>query len=145
MAGTMKHSEDEIISDINVTPFVDVALVLLIIFMVTATYIIAQSIPVDLPKAATGEEVVATFAVTLTADGQTYLDGERIDESGLRKKIGLARARSADVRVIIAADASVVHGKVVRVIDLVRQEGVSKFAINIDSEDQRAATDEPAK
>lgn len=144
MPGTMKpQDDDEIISDINVTPFVDVSLVLLIIFMVTATYIIAQSIPVDLPKASTGEDVVTTFAVTLTTDGQTYLDGQRIDEASLRQRIGGARVENADVRVVIAADAKVEHGKVVHIIDLVRQEGVSKFAINIDADEPSASVAQP--
>lgn len=138
MAGGARQNDngDEIISDINVTPFVDVALVLLIIFMVTATYIVAQSIPVDLPEAGTGEDVVTTFAVAVTLDGQMYLDGEKVDETKLKNKIRSARAENDDVRVVIAADKAVSHGKVVRIIDLVRKEGVAKFAINIESEDE---------
>ncbi len=137
MAGGAKHNDDEIISDINVTPFVDVALVLLIIFMVTATYIVAQSIPVDLPKAGTGEDIVTTFAVTLTTDGQLYLDGKKMDEASLRSSINKAQKKNDDVRVVIAADKMVQHGRVVRIIDLVRKEGVTKFAINIESEEER--------
>ncbi|MCP4676261.1 MAG: biopolymer transporter ExbD [Deltaproteobacteria bacterium] len=137
MAGGAKQNDDEIISDINVTPFVDVALVLLIIFMVTATYIVAQSIPVDLPKAGTGKDIVTTFAVTLTTDGQVYLDGQKTDEAGLRSSILNAQKKNDDVRVVIAADKAVQHGRVVRIIDLVRKEGVTKFAINIESEEAR--------
>jgi biopolymer transport protein ExbD len=137
MAGGAKQNDndDDLITDINVTPFVDVALVLLIIFMVTATYIVAQSIPVDLPEAGTGEDVVTTFAIAITTDGQLYLDGEKKDEAGIRDKIKMVRQTNQDVRVVIAADKAVSHGRVVRVIDLVRKEGVSKFAINIDSEE----------
>ena len=135
MAGGAKQDDDGIISDINVTPFVDVALVLLIIFMVTATYIVAQSIPVDLPEAGTGEDVVTTFAVTLTTDGQLYLDGEKVDNAMLSTKIRMAKSKNDDVRVIIAADKAVTHGKVVKIIDLVRKEGVAKFAINIETEE----------
>jgi biopolymer transport protein ExbD len=137
MAGGAKFNDEELITDINITPFVDVALVLLIIFMVTATYIVAQSIPVDLPEAGTGEDVVTTFAVTITEDGVVYLDGAKIDESKLKKKIRLAQSENEDVRIIIAADKKVEHGLVVRIIDLVRKEGVSKFAINIDSEETK--------
>ncbi len=137
MAGGSKFNDEEMITDINITPFVDVALVLLIIFMVTATYIVAQSIPVDLPEAGTGEDVVTTFAVTITEDGAVYLDGSKVDEAKLKKKIRLARSENDDVRVIIAADKKVQHGHVVRIIDLVRKEGVSKFAINIDSEESQ--------
>ena len=137
MAGGAKQDENEIISDINVTPFVDVSLVLLIIFMVTATYIVAQSIPVDLPKASTGEDVVSTFAVALTTDGGLYLDGEKIDEPTLSASLRSAKQENDDVRIVIAADKAVPHGRVVRVIDLVRREGISKFAINIESEEEK--------
>jgi biopolymer transport protein ExbD len=135
MAGGASRNDDEIISDINVTPFVDVALVLLIIFMVTATYIVAQSIPVDLPKAGTGEDVVTTFAITITKDGFIFLDGRKVDESLIQRNIRKALSKNKDVRVVIAADKSVLHGKVVHIIDLIRKEGVAKFAINIESEE----------
>lgn len=136
MAGGAKFDDDEIINDINVTPFVDVALVLLIIFMVTATYIVAQSIPVDLPEAGTGEDVVTTLAVTITENGEMYVDGKRTDEAKLKLLIADTRKKNEDVRVIIAGDKKVEHGVVVRVIDLVRKEGVAKFAINIDAEEE---------
>ena len=134
MAGGAKENDDDIIADINITPFVDVTLVLLIIFMVTATYIVAKSIPVDLPEAGTGEDVVTTFAVTMTDDGNIYLDGAKTDEAKLKKQLRMAKKENDDVRVIIDADKAISHGKVVRVIDLVRKEGVSKFAINIAEE-----------
>jgi len=135
MAGGIKQNDEDMITDINVTPFVDVSLVLLIIFMVTATYIVARSIPVDLPEAGTGEDVVTTFAIAITTDGQLYLDGEKKDEAGIRSKIKAVRATNKEVRVVIAADKAVTHGRVVQVIDLIRKEGVSKFAINIDAEE----------
>ena len=134
MAGGARRDDDEIIADINVTPFVDVSLVLLIIFMVTATYIVAQSIPVDLPEAGTGEDIVTTMAVTVTSDGTTYIDGKKTDEAGLKSIISKTKQENDDVRVIIAADEKVEHGKVVRIIDIVRKLGVAKFAINIDAE-----------
>lgn len=136
MAGGARQNEEEIIADINVTPFVDVSLVLLIIFMVTATYIVAQSIPVDLPEAGTGEDVVTTFAVTITEDGSIYLDGAKADEEGIKTEIRKAKQTTDDVRVVIAADKAVQHGNVVRIIDLVRKEGIAKFAINIDAEEK---------
>ena len=134
MAGGAKQNDEDIISDINITPFVDVTLVLLIIFMVTATYIVAKSIPVDLPEAGTGEDIVTTFAITMTDDGNLYLDGAKIDETVLKSKLNLAKKESKDVRVIIDADKAIAHGNVVHIIDLVRKEGVSKFAINIAEE-----------
>jgi biopolymer transport protein ExbD len=133
MAAKTNDENEDIISGINITPFVDVTLVLLIIFMVTATCIVAQSIPVDLPEAATGEDVVTTLAVTVTRDGEMHVDGKRSSERQLKTLIRKTRKEDNDVRVIVAADAKVIHGKVVRIIDLVRQLGVSRFAINIDT------------
>jgi biopolymer transport protein ExbD len=137
MSAATVHPDEEIITGINVTPLVDVTLVLLIIFMVTASYIMARSIPVDLPAAGTGEDVVTTFAITITAEGATYLDGKRAGDADIREGIREARAARKDVRVVIAADRDVRHGRVVGAIDLIRKEGVSKFAINIDNEDAR--------
>jgi len=134
MAGGARLDDDQIISDINVTPFVDVSLVLLIIFMVTATYIVAQSIPVDLPEAGTGEDVVTTLAITITEKGDMYLDGVKADEAKIKTTITNTKKENEDVRVIIAADEKVQHGRVIHVIDLVRKLGIAKFAINIDAE-----------
>ena len=136
MAYRPDEETDQIITEINMTPFVDVVLVVLIIFIVTATYIVAQSIPVDLPEAATGEDVVTTLAVSVLPDGQLFLDGEAASEAVLTQRITQAQSQNAeasDVRVVIAADKSVAHGRVVHIIDLVRQLGVSRFAINIQS------------
>ncbi len=135
MAGGAKFDDDEIITEINVTPLVDVMMVLLVIFMVTATYIVAQSIPVDLPEAGTGEDVVTTLAITITEEGQLYLDGEKMDESKVSTQISRAKKSDPDLRVIIAADRRIAHGEVVHVIDMVRKLGVAKFAINIDAEE----------
>ena len=133
MAGGAKD-DDELISDINVTPFVDIVLVLLIIFMVTATYIVSRAIPVDLPKASSGEDVTTTLALTLTKEGDLYLDGRKVNEDDVKRAIASARRGNRETRAVIAADKQVTHGRVVHVIDLVRREGVSRFAINIESE-----------
>ena len=80
-------------SDINVTPLVDVVLVLLIIFMVTATYIVKESIEVDLPRAAhAGEATGSVLAVVLTREGEVYLDGVRADERQLEARVRAAVA-----------------------------------------------------
>ncbi len=129
------EGEDEMISGINVTPLVDITLVLLIIFMVTATYIVREAIEVDLPRAAhAGEATGTTLAVVLTKDGSIYLDGVRRSERELAARTREAVARDRDARAIISADKASLHGAVVRVIDLVKGEGVSRFAINIEKE-----------
>lgn len=136
MAGRGKMEEEGIISELNVTPLVEVMTVLLAVFMVTATYIVAQSIPVDLPEASTGEDVTSTMVITITEDGVYYLDGQRVDDAAIRRTITRIRHENPDLRVIIAADQRLEHGKVVRVIDLVRRLGVSRFAINIEAEEE---------
>jgi len=76
MAGGSSNDDDGMVSGINVTPLVDVTLVLLIIFMVTARIIVSQGMPMDLPKAASGEALQQVFSVELAADGKTRVDSE---------------------------------------------------------------------
>jgi biopolymer transport protein ExbD len=123
--------ESEVIASINVTPLVDVVLVLLVVLMVTAGYIVARSIPVDLPKAATGERATTTLSISIDVGGALYLDAVRLDEADLRERIRQERTFDLDVRAILAADGNLPHRAVVHVIDLLRQEGVSHFAINV--------------
>jgi len=131
MASTTTSSSDETIASINVTPLVDVMLVLLVVLMVTATYLASRTIPLDLPRGATGEPTAASLAVTLDRGGGLYLDGQAVTLESLREKIRRARALRADLRAVIAADGSVTHRSVVGVIDLLRQEHVVNFAINV--------------
>ncbi|MGB0680254.1 MAG: ExbD/TolR family protein [Polyangiales bacterium] len=136
MAGGARDGGDEtLISEINVTPLVDVVLVLLIILMVTATAIVAKTIPMDLPKAATGEQTPTTLAVSIDAKGKLFLDAKPLSRDALRARVRKARKADADVRAVIAADGKLPHAKVVDIIDLLRQEKVSKFAINVRPEE----------
>ena len=122
------------ITEINVTPLVDITLVLLIIFMVTTTYIVNPSIKVDLPKAVSGsDQARSTLALTLTKDGQLYLNGDLSDEAHVASQIATELPRNPDLQAIIAADKVVPHGSVVHIIDFVKRAGVRKFAINVDS------------
>ncbi len=126
---------DDTISGINVTPLVDIVLVLLIIFMVTATYIVRASIEVELPRASHGGETTGkVLAVVLTRDGQVYLDGVRRSDEELVARAREAVRSDAETRAIISADKSALHGAVVHVIDLVKDAGVTRFAIHIERE-----------
>ena len=132
-AQTSGDDDDDLITEINMVPFVDIALVLLIIFMLTADLIATPAIEVELPKAATGAGAPpTTVAVTLAKTGELFLNGAITDESGLQTALRAAAKADPKTQAVIAADTSVSHGAVVRVIDLVRQSGVFKFAINID-------------
>ena len=127
------QNDDDIISAINVTPLVDITLVLLIIFMVTASYIVSPAIKVDLPKAASGsEQTKTTLALTLMKDGGLYLNGERSSDAAVVQYIGSELPKNPDLQAIIAADRVVPHGDVVHVIDLVKRAGIHRFAINVD-------------
>jgi biopolymer transport protein ExbD len=122
-----------LITDINVTPLVDIMLVLLIIFMLTAHLIAKQAIEVQLPKAAQSTEVTpTTLAVTLTREGRIFLNGAATDPAALRAAVQAAVAKDAKTQVMIAGDKQVSHGRVVWVIDLVKSLGVTSFAIQID-------------
>ncbi len=133
MASKLGGDQDDIIADINITPFVDIILVVLIIFMVAAPMLDRQSIKVTLPEAATGENTETTsLGLMLDASGNLYLDGAATEPDALRAYIRQEKAKKADLICLIAADQATPHGKVVGLIDLVKQEGVTKFAINIE-------------
>jgi biopolymer transport protein ExbD len=130
MAGGANTDDDEVISAINVTPLVDIVLVLLIVLMVTSNYLVNKSINVELPKAATGEASTPTLSISLDVAGKLYLDGQAVEEPALQKRIHDAYATDHDVKAVISADGRVTHAQVVSVIDLLRREKVTKFAIN---------------
>lgn len=125
------NRDDELISGINVTPLVDVVLVLLVILMVTAGYIASQAIPVELPRATTGQTQSSTLMITLTSDGTTFLDAAPVSPEALSKAIREAKQKTAVLRAMIAADGSVPHRRVVGVVDILRSEGVTQFALNV--------------
>ncbi len=118
---------------INVTPMVDVVLVLLVIMMVSATYIVAQSLKVELPKTATSDDAVPQIAkVTLTREHKTLFGEEEVTEGQLVEKLRAAHQQSADTSLVLSADQDVSHGTVVHVIDLAKLEGIVKFAIHVE-------------
>lgn len=122
-----------IISDINVTPLVDIMLVLLIIFMLTANLIAKQAIEVELPRASQSTTLnPTTLAITLTREGALYLNGRPTTPAELRAAVQGAVARDPKTQAIIAGDKSVSHGRVVWVLDVVKSLGVASFAIQID-------------
>lgn len=121
------------ITDINVTPLVDIMLVLLIIFMLTANLIAKQAIEVDLPKAAQGGSLEnKPIGVTLTKTGEMFIEGQPRTPDELRALVKAAVAKNPKTVVMIAADKQTAHGRVVWVIDTVKGLGVASFAIQID-------------
>jgi biopolymer transport protein ExbD len=134
MAGQIEQDDDGI-NGINVTPLVDVTLVLLIIFMVTASYIVKETIEVELPRAAHGgESVQKTFALLVTREGKTYLNGAPVDDAGLVAAVAEARQKGEDVQAIVGADKNATHGMVTHLLDVLKGAGVLKFAIQIEKQ-----------
>ena len=125
--------QDDVIAEINVVPLVDVILVVLIIFMVTAPMIMKPSINVNLPKSGSGDATKPSkLNITLTQAGQLQLDGKNVSESDIAAVAKDEAAKNPDVQAIISADKDVAHGKVVSILDIVKSAGVKRFAISID-------------
>ena len=121
------------ITGINVTPMVDVVLVLLVIMMVSAVYIVSQSLKVELPKTANSDEAAsAPLTVTITRQGGYLFDSKPIDDGGLVGKFREAKSKNKDATLVVTADREALHGDVVHVVDIAKSEGISKFAINVD-------------
>lgn len=146
MAGGAADDDEGLISGINVTPLVDVMLVLLVIFMVTAKIIVSQGMPMDLPKSASGENMQAIFSVDLTVDGKARVDSKPVsDDNGILPLARQAKAGNKEVRAVIRADGKVEHGRVIHVLDLLRQGGISKVAFAVTPGPKADATPAPAK
>jgi biopolymer transport protein ExbD len=140
MAAAQQDNDEEIVS-INVTPLVDITLVLLIIFMVTASFIVRETVEVDLPKAAnTNETVQGLVNVVMDKDSKLYFDGTEVDEAGLKGLIDGALAKDKETRAIITADQTLNYGRVMHLIDVVKGQGIAKFALNIQKEAGPEAT-----
>jgi biopolymer transport protein ExbD len=122
------------IAGINVTPLVDIMLVLLIIFLVTAKLTLTppSAIPLNLPRSATGEAVQTILSVALARDGTTTVNGKRLASDDELK--GLAQAALAaqpQLRAVVQADGQVLHERVIHAVDLLSQAGVSQIAFGV--------------
>lgn len=133
MASRLGGDDSQPIADINVTPFVDIILVVLIIFMVTTPIIMNPSVKINLPKAASGEDTVPSqLNISILKSGDVYLSGKPSTLDAIAAYVKETVAAKPDLQAIIAADAEVPHGKVIEVIDTVKSSGVTKFAISIE-------------
>ncbi len=133
MASKMNTDNGGLIAEINVTPLVDITLVLLIIFMVAAPMIMNKALKVDLPKAATGKAPKqTTVALTLKEDGSVYLNGKRTERSGLGAYLRAEARKQPKIRAIVSADRKVSHGTVVAYLDLLNRSGISRYAVSVE-------------
>jgi len=127
------QNTDEEITSINVTPLVDVTLVLLIIFMVTAKMIAGQGIPLDLPKAKTAGATQTVLNVSIDAQGEVLANGSKVQGAAeLKARAGRALKDNPQLRTVISASASARHGQVMQVLDTVRDAGITRVAFAAD-------------
>ncbi len=128
--------DDEPIAAINITPFVDIILVVLIIFMVTTPMIMNPNIKIILPKAAGGDgsDEPPNFSIGITSKGEVFLNGQPTSEGDLAKKAKVALAKDKNLTAMISADKESSHGRVMQVIGWIKREGIAKFAFSIEHE-----------
>jgi biopolymer transport protein ExbD len=140
MAGSSLYQDDDgsgAITDINVTPFVDVVLVLLVVFIVTAKLIVARGVEIDKPKAATGGDVQSTLRVSVDQTGQLFVNGDHFtSDPAAVGRIREIAASTTKPKAIIAGDRRTAYAGVMHAIDLVQQAGVTAIAL----ENERPAT-----
>ncbi len=129
---SVNENDGEIISSINITPLVDIFLVLLIIFMITSSVISQRQIPVNLPKAAhAGSEAPKASGLVIDKSRTMYLDGVQIDSISLVGILTKAVRQDSQHMVLIGADEDLPYKEVVRAVDLIRGTGVSKYALKV--------------
>ncbi len=133
MAAKISGDDDAPIAEINIVPFVDIILVVLIIFMITTPFIVKPSININLPKASSGEDTTPSqLTISIAADGTTMLNGKATTDEEITEFSKNSVAAKPEMQAIISADKDVPHGRVITVIDLVKSAGIVKFAITID-------------
>jgi biopolymer transport protein ExbD len=133
MAGGFQ-SDDDVISGINVTPLVDVVLVLLIIFLITAPVLYQSAIKVKLPSAKTGETAEKSpLEFTISKEGELSIGKEKVDWAQLGPRLATLGPNAGEQTAVISADEGTPHGIVVRLMDALRQAGITRFALNVES------------
>jgi len=131
MAGMEEpQGSSDVMSQINVTPLVDVLLVLLLVLMVSASAAVARALDVHLPAAASGETQSSTLTLRIDRDGQCWLEDERLGAAGLRERLSALGAPER-LSVVIAADGATAHRHVIEVMDVLRAQHVKDVAFAV--------------
>jgi len=133
--------DDSLLASINIIPFVDIVLVLLIIFMLTSATIVRSSLKVELPKAASGgSRVETTLNLVVTKDEKLLVNGQAVPSlPAAASLVRQAASANPKTQAVIAADKGVAYGRVVELIDLVKANGVSTFALDVERAPAAAA------
>jgi len=122
----------KMMAEINITPFTDVVLVLLVIFMIATPFIYQSSLNVELPKASKSEETSRDLIVTINNRGEVFLDSRRVDLNTLRIRLSAAVRRKPQTSVIINGDKNVRYDSVIQVMDVLTQAGVKNPGLGIE-------------
>jgi biopolymer transport protein ExbD len=131
MAAAPEEDEDGITS-INITPLVDVFLVLLILVMISSSLLESREIPVRVPTAASaGQAAPKASGLTMDLDRRVYLDGQPADSAHVTASLRASIARDSSHQVLIAADQRLLYEDVVRLLDWVKNAGVRKYALKV--------------
>jgi biopolymer transport protein ExbD len=125
---------DDLVTGVNITPIVDVALVLLIVFLVTSSLIVSRSIQVEVPRAASASEsAVGLLAIVVTATGDLYVNGQPARIEDLPRAVAEARRRidpGQKLSGFVSADVAAPYGRFAAVVDRLRLEGVTDIALD---------------
>ena len=119
-------------AEINITPFTDVVLVLLIIFMIATPFIYQSSMNVQLPQASKSEETTRDMIVTINSRGEIFLDNTKMDLNALKTKLSSAVRSKPNASVIINGDKNVRYDSVIQVMDILTRAGVKNPALGIE-------------
>jgi biopolymer transport protein ExbD len=124
------HDENEPYDEINITPMLDLAYVLLVIFIIMTTASV-QGIKVNLPKASDTPSLAKpkTKAITISDTGQVYLDTYPVTLDELRTQLAAAKAAVPDLPVVVKGDTVVQYGKVMEVLDLLGKVGITQMGL----------------
>jgi biopolymer transport protein TolR len=118
--------------EINITPFTDVVLVLLIIFMIATPFIYQSSMKVQLPQASKSEETSRDVIININAQGQVFMEDTKVDLESLKYKLTAMVRSKPDTSVIINGDKNVKYDSVVQVMDVLTRSGVKNPGLGIE-------------
>ena len=125
-------NDDDEIGYINITPMVDVLLVLLVIFMVTANFLKMESVNINLPKInAADPNIQKSMQIALTVNGKLLLEDTETTEERMIEKLTQEAKYRPNMRVTLSADERLPYGKIARVMGLIRQSGITRIALSV--------------
>ncbi len=130
MIDYQRYRQKKLISSLNLTPFTDVVLVLLIVFMISAPGMLSSVLPIHLPRASSGDPGTRKgMVIGLEKGGELYLNGEAVTSDQLQSRLQeLAKEKNAEA-ITLQADSRTEHGRVVEILDMVRKAGLDEVSV----------------